>query len=252
VALYNQPAQFLRCLHDLLEFYNDLTYRRGQAGQIQPLLPHYKVPVPVMRQVEIELARLSAQDPQAGLRLADTLWMDPYFEPRLLAIYLLSLAPVAPPEPVLERLSAWAQPGEDRQVLDALITRGAGRMLREQPERWSDLAKGWLTSERLEVQSMGLRALLMIVKEKSFQNLPAIFRLLSPLMQSVPARLQADLLSVLQALAQRSQAETAYFFRQVLTLDPGPEIPRLIRRCLPYFTPEFQASLRQAFKSRGA
>jgi hypothetical protein len=250
MALYHQPAQFLRGLHDLLDFYTDRTYRPGQAGKIQPLLPHYKVPLPVIRQIETELAGLCTQDPQAGLDLADTLWMDSYFEPRLLAIYLLSLEPVSLPEPVLQRLSAWARPEEDQQVLKVLITRGAGRLMREQTDCWSDLVKGWLADERPAVQSMGLHALLAIVEDENFQNLPVIFHLISPSMHGLPANLQSGLLAVLQALARRSPAETAYFLRQILTLVSDPLIPRLIRRCLPNFSPETQAGLRAALKSR--
>ena len=250
MALYPQPTQFLRALHDLLDFYTDHTYRPGQAGKIQPLLPHYKVPLPVIRQIEIELARLCAQDPQAGLDLADALWMDTYFEPRVLAVYLLSLAPVSPPEPVLQRLSTWARPEEDQQVLKVLITRGAARLMREQTDCWSNLVKIWLTNERPVVQSMGLHALLSIVEEENFQNLPVIFQLISPSMHRLPANLQSDLLAVLQALARRSPAETAYFLRQILTLVSDPLIPRLIRRCLPSFSPETQVGLRAALKSR--
>jgi hypothetical protein len=250
MALYYQPAQFLRSLHDLLDFYTDYTYRPGQAGKIQPLLPHYKVPPPVIRQIEIELTGLCTQDPQAGLDLADTLWMDSYFEPRLLAVFLLNLASVSPPEPVLQRLSTWARPEEDQQVLRALITRGAGRLMREQPDYWSGLVKGWLTNERPSVQSMGLHALLAIVEDENFQNLPVIFHLISPSLHGLPTNLQTDLLAVLQALARRSPAETAYFLRQILTLVSDPQIPRLVRRCLPIFSPETQAGLRAALKSR--
>ena len=248
--LYHQPPQFLHALHDLLDFYTDHTYRPGQAGKVQSLLPHYKVPLPVIRQIEIELAPGCLQDPQAGLDLADELWLDPYFEPRMLAIHLLSLAPVSPPEPVLQRISTWARPEEDRQVMQALITKGAGRLMREQPETWSSLVKSWLTSEQTSVQSMGLYALLAIVEDENYQNLPEVYHLVSPLMQGLPANLQGDLLSVLQALTRRSPAETAYFFRQILTLVRDPLIPRLVRRCLPNFSPETQAGLRAALKSR--
>jgi hypothetical protein len=49
-----QPAQFVHKLHQMLDFYNDYTYRPGQASQIQSLLPHYKIPLPVTRQIEYE------------------------------------------------------------------------------------------------------------------------------------------------------------------------------------------------------
>ena len=248
--LYRQPALFVRSLHDLLDAYTDHTYRPGQAVKAQPLLPHYRVPLPFIRQVEIELAVLCRQDAQAGLALADALWADAYFEPRLLAIYLLSLAPVSPPEPVLQRISAWAQPEEDRQVLRALISRGTARLLREQTDCWSELVKNWLASAQLPVQAMGLHALLAIIEDEDFQNLPVIYHLISPTHHRLPARLQADLLAVLQALARRSPAETAFFLRQILTLSSDPLIPRLVRRCLPFFSPEMQDGLRPVLKSR--
>ena len=69
-------------------------------------------------------------------------------------------------------------------------------------------------------------------------------------MHRLPANLQSELLAVLQALARRSPAETAYFLRQILTLVSDPLIPRLIRRCLPSFSPETQVGLRAALKSR--
>ena len=249
MALTRQPALFVRGLHDLLDTYTDRTYRPGQAVKAQPLLPHYKVPPPVIRQVEIELAAFCRQDASAGLALADALWADAYYEPRLLAIHLLGLAPVSPPEPVLQRIAAWARPEEDRTLLRALISRGAGRLLREQSGCWSDLVQGWLAGDKPPVQAMGLHALLAIIEDEDFQNLPLIYHLISPTLQRLPSSLQPDVLAVLQALVRRSPAETAYFLRQILTLVGDPAIPRLVRRCLPLFSPETQEGLRAALKS---
>ena len=249
IALYAQPVLFLKGLHDLLEFYDDRTYRAGEVGHIQSLLPHYKVHKPILRQIEIELARLVTLDPENGLKLADSLWSDSYIEPRLLAIHLLGCYPVTPPDQVVERISKWAQPGEDRQVLNALIHHGTYRLLREQPTRWSSLVQEWLTSEDMASQSMGLYALRVTVEDESFQNLPVIFHLISPFAQNLPTSLQVDLLSLFEALAKRSPSETAYFFRQVLILAPTRLFPRLVRRCLPSFDLELQTSLRQALKT---
>ena len=248
MALQRQPAQFVYKLHQMLDFYNDYSYRPGQASQIQSLLPHYKIPLPVTRQIEYELTCLCNEDALSALLLADTLWQESYFEARLLAIHILSQVAVTPPEPVLERLSAWAQPDEDKQVLKILITHGAERLLREKPDQWSDLTHSWLINQDRAVQAMGLQALYATVEDDQFQNLPAIFRLISPHVQTIPNDLLNDLIPVLQALAKRSPGETAYFFHQVLTIATNDQIPHLIRRCLQYLSPETQESLRAALR----
>ncbi len=249
VSLCDRPPLFRSNLRDLFEFYNDLTYRPGQSGKLQSLLPHYKVPPPIIRQIEVELAKFCAQDPRAGLALADALWEDAYLEPRLLAIHLLGAVPVTLPEPVLTRLTAWAQPEEDRKVLDALIAKGTSHLLRHQTEDLSAIIKNWLTSGNLVVQGMGLLALHVIAEDENFEDLPVIFHLISLVIQNLPANLHPDLLAVLQILARRSPSETAYFLRQVLIVSHNRLVPRLVRRCFPYFTEETQDGLRQILKT---
>ena len=249
VALCHQPERCLAALHDLFEFYNDLTYRPGHTRQVQSLLPHYRVPAPIIRQLEFELSNFSLQDKEAGLKLADALWADSYLEPRLLAIHIIGSIPASPPEPVVTRLTNWAQAYEDRVVLDALIKIGTRRLLSEQTQVWSDMVKTWLSSTNLVFQSMGLNAMLVTVEDHKFQNLPVIFQLVSASMQNLSANLQPDLLALLQALSRRSPSETAYFFHQVLTVAHNQHVPRLVRRCFPFFSEETQDGLRQALKS---
>jgi hypothetical protein len=249
MGFYEKPLEFLHELHELFDYYTDRTYRPGQVQNVQPLLPHYKVSKPVIHQIERELAHANAAKPEAAWNLAETLWKDSFLEPRLLAIYLVSLASIDPPDRVIERISSWARPDDNRQIIHDLIVHGAGRLLRQQPENWSIMANIWFTSENPAIQGIGLQALFAIAEDENFDNFPLVFRLISPLVQKVPVNFQTDLLAVLQVLVRRSPAETAYFFKQVLTLAADPRMPRLIRHCLPLFDPETQAGLRQALKS---
>ena len=249
MALQYQPAEFAHALHQILEIYNDYAYHAGQTAQNQTFLPHYQIPHPVTRQIDSELTHLSLENPQTALILADALWHEPYYEARQFAIHILSQVPVFTPEPVLERITSWAKPDEDKQVLRILITQGAKHLICDQPDKWSDLTQSWLINNDPAIQSIGLYALYGTVEDMHFQNLPAVYRLISPMVQEVPEILKNDLLLVLQALAKRSPGETAYFFHQVLTLTNSRQLPQLIRPCLAYFPSEIQASLRQALRS---
>src|SRR3989304_215281 len=83
-----RPDKFVRGLRDLLELYADRTRRSGQFGEPAPLLPAFKVPAPVLRQVLKDLAPMATGDPQGGLALCEALWAEPFLEFRLLAAYL--------------------------------------------------------------------------------------------------------------------------------------------------------------------
>ena len=112
------------------------------------------------------------------------------------------------------------------------------------------MSRDWLTDQDLAVQAMGLHALLATTSDPEFDDLPSIYRLISPLVQAPQDVLQGDLLALLKLLAQRSPRETAYFLRQVVTINATPRVQRLFRRCLPFFDDEIQASLRGALYKR--
>lgn len=247
--LFDQPDRYLRGLHDVLEFYADRTFRPGQTGKIPSLLPYYLVPAPVMRAVEDGLAPLCAAHPETALALADALWADTHLEPRQLAIFVLSQAPADPPDALLQRLEQWAMPGEDRQLLALLLSRAPVNLQRRHPALWAAHIRDWLTSDQADRVFIGLHAVLSIVNDPSYDNLPAVFRLLGSVIANMPRSLQRDLLEVLEALARRSPKETLYFLRQVLNVSHSAEVPRLLRRCLPFFEGETQNALRAALKT---
>lgn len=249
IQQFEDPDALRVGLRDLLDQYANRAYRAGQAVHSQPLLPSYRVPPLVMRQLEMELGKTCQELPDAALATIETLWRDPYLEPRLLAVNLLGAIPPSHSEAVAEKIRAWAVPSENSQMLDALFQQGAAGLRRFAPQLLLNLVEDWLNSYNLELQALGIRALVPLIREPSFQNLPAVFRLLSPLMHSIPAALQTDLQIAIETLAGVSPTETAFFLRQVLSLSSGQATARLIRRCLPAFSAEQQASLRKVLNA---
>jgi hypothetical protein len=251
IPLFNRPEEFYRGLRDLLELYIDRAYRPGQAVTGLPILPSYRPPALVARRLELDLTSLCQSFPEQALEVADRLWIDTYLETRLLAVMMLGQIPLSQAEGVLERLNAWARPDEDRSILEALFSRGTFRLRREGPDALLELYEGWLSNPAATHRSIGLKALLPLIQDPDFENLPPIFSALFPLVRTAPPDLFNDLGVILTALAERTPVETVYFLRQVLSSQISRDTPRLSRRVLPLLTPSQQESLKAALRSLG-
>jgi hypothetical protein len=247
---FTRPQDFQRALKHLLETYADWSYRPGEAIEPGSLLPAYHVAPLLLHQVEQQLTRQCQEMPAAALALADALWQDEYFEPRLLAAFILGQIPLKPVEEVSRRILTWANISADKQLQEAIFSQATLRLRRENPAAWLEIINDWLAASPLASKVMGLRALAGLLEDREFEDLPGAFNLLQPLMLTAPSRLHGDLLMVLQIIVRRSPVETTHFLRQVL-LGTSSLIPaRLVRQILPSLSPELQASLRRSLAAR--
>ena len=249
IARFGDPAGFHTALCNLLDQYSNRAYRAGKAMQPQPAMPTYRVPPLIIRQLELELSKTSQEQSEQALDVVEALWRDDHLEPRMLSTVLLGALPASCGEAVAGKLREWALPEENFRLVEALFHNGTAGLRRHNPQILLNLVEEWISSPRPQLQAIGVRALVPIVKDHNFENLPPVFRLLSLPVQTVPAALQTDLYLVMEALARRTPAETAYFLRQSLSMASSPSTARLIRRCLPIFGPAQQASLRAALQA---
>ncbi|OGN94063.1 MAG: hypothetical protein A2Y88_12725 [Chloroflexi bacterium RBG_13_48_10] len=245
---YNQPLLFVRELHALLHLYTDHTHRSGQSGEPSLLMKAYKAPPPVMRQVWYALTPIIKQHPTVVLPLCDALWAESNYDMQLLASRLLGQLPVNPPDPVVERLQSWIGKGIEKRLLDGVLMYGLARLQQDAPDQLQELISAWLSSSNLHFQRAGLRALLPMINRSGSENLPVIFRLLTPYLRVAPSRLRPDIHIVLTTLAQYSPAETAFLLRQNLSAPNNPDTPWIIRQVLDEFPEETRIGLRNAMK----
>jgi hypothetical protein len=246
---FAQPAAFVSNLDGILDFYADRTHRPGQSGAPHPLLPAYHVPAPVLRQVLAELEPLVGSDPLTGLKLANELWKKNNLECRLLTTAILGMVPSRHAEDVIARVQDWLQAETEPRLIEALLRQGLAPTRRENPARYMALLEAWLGSPHLPEQEVGLRGMLPLLENDAFDNLPALFRLLTPFVRTVHSRLRPALIAVLETLVERSPQETAYFLRQNLSTPDSLDTAWVIRRLLRQFPHEIQGNLRRAMSS---
>lgn len=239
-----QPEGFVQMLHQLLDFYADRTYHPGQSGEPPPLLATYKTPAPVFRQVEREIASLADGNPSDTLALIDALWAEPTIEFRLLAIALLGRLHSVSYEPVIERVQSWLTSMPEDRLLKAILEKGLTWLRRAYPEFYFQMIEEWLKAEEIYTQRVSLLAMISLLDDPKFENLPIVFRLLTPLLRIPPPALRQDLVDVLRSLIRRYPHEASFILRENLSAD-RPDTAWLIRQVLTDFPADMQHNLHE-------
>ena len=245
--LFNQPNDFLREHREVLDHYVNRTLR-SQGVAPSSVLPTYRTPTVVLRQIETELSLLVEKQPIQALELADALWDEGWLETRLLAAFLLGRIPPQE-ERLLARLTAWTQAVRDPNVRAALLTTSLTRLRKETPDLFLILVKEWLYPTRKRMWSNGIQALVPLIASTDFNNLPPIFEIVRPILKASPAALQFDIQELLVALYRKSPDETLYFIQQTLQSTKS-ELPSIaLRRMTPDLPHDLQTSLREILRN---
>jgi hypothetical protein len=246
---FAEPQAFLLALNELLGYYTNRTIRATQIAQ-RLSLPTYRTPPPVLRQIESELVFLAEKQPEQAITLSAVLWEADSLESRLLAAFLLGSIPSGPAILALARLPAWLAQSTDKEIRTALLTDAMTRLRRERPEAFFSILEGWLGSAQSALQIWGLQALIPLLQDPQFENLPAVFRILrQAILAAVPAT-QLDLQACLSALEHVSLTETTAYLREIIQSNPEPLMLRIFRRILPGLSPELQEALRETLREQ--
>ena len=244
--IFDQPPAFLRAVRGILDYYVNRSLR-SQGVAPSSVLPTYRTPAVVLRQIETELGHLAEKRSIHALELADALWDEGWLETRLLAAFLLGRIPPQE-ERLLARLTAWTQAVRDPNVRSALLTTSLTRLRKETPDLFLVLVKEWLHPARQRMWSNGVQALVPLISSPDFDNLPPIFEIVEPIMKASPATLQYDLQELIIALFEASPDETTYFIQQTLKETKSPLPAVALRRMSPELPQELQASLREMLR----
>lgn len=247
---FEDPAAFVHDLNELLDTYTNRTIRSTQTAQ-RLSLPTFHTPAPVLHQIQLELDPLATSHPAQAIALVNTLWKEKLLEARLLAAHLLGR--ISPSEALsnLSHLPDWLAQSSDKRVRGALLTDSLTRLRRENPEAFFTILEDWLGSTQSSHQVWGLQALIPLVRDAYFENLPAVFRILRPAVMSAGPLTQLELKSLLVTLEGVSRMETIVFLREMLTGRPPAMLVRTVRRMLPAFSPELQNALRDMLHETG-
>jgi hypothetical protein len=207
-------------------------------------LQSYFTPSQILRQIERELQPRVERLPEKGAILVTTLWMKKIYECRLLAARLLGMLQPAYAIPLLTQIPAWLAQSPDKEIRNALLTDSMARIRKENRDAFFLLLEDWLKSPRPVMQVWGMQALIPMLNESDFVNLPSVFRILHPAVVSVSPATQVDLQNCIKALEGISRKETMIFLRDILIHNKQTTLKRIMNRMLTSFSEELRSELR--------
>lgn len=242
---FADPISFRNEVETLLVRYADLTYKPGQAVRQSGLaVSSYRTSPIVLRKLGQRMAVLAAHNPELALATADHLWQAEQAEMRQLAAVLIGSLPGEFSAEALKRLSAWTVPGIDVSQMGSLFEQCSIQLRHSEPGQLLELIRSWLNAPDVGMVRLGVIAITTLVSDRDFENLPAVYNAIGPLLAVPLDEMKHELRALLVQLARRSPTETGYFLRQVMGSNPSPELTRLVRRVLPEFPEEIQTRMR--------
>ena len=245
------PDEFIKHLHEILDFYVNYTVRKPPANAPGATLQSYRTPSVVVKQIELELTHLANKDEnaEAALDLADHLWDEAYLETRILAAFLLGHIPPQE-ERLLARLTAWTQQVHEVDLRAGLLNSSLARMRKEAPDMFLDLVGEWLRPNRTHLWPNGIQAVISAVSDPYFTNLPPLLKVVEPIVVAAPSKLQLEIEELILALYKVSPTETSYFLRQVLITSENPMTIITFRRISPSLPTELKEEVREFIRGK--
>jgi hypothetical protein len=248
VEFFDQPEFFLIHLGEMLEYYTNRTFRASQLI-LEASLPTYFTPRPVLRQIERDLEKLSDHKPGAAVLLTTALWEASYYEACLLSAFLLGTIPLPSAMTLLTKLPQWLYETRSQDIKTALLTSSLARLRKENPQTLILLIKGWLMSPGPKTQTWGLHAFIPLIQQLGYNDLPQIFEILRPTIETISPSTQMDIQACILTLYSISPIETLHYLSAIFQGNTNPQAFRVFGRLLRGFPPEMQSNLRSILKN---
>src|SRR5258707_866798 len=115
-----------------------------------------------------------------------------------------------------------------------------------------DHISSWFDPSTLKMWSNGIQALLPLIEDASYDNLPPVYNAVHVVVETAPSALQNDLVELIRALYTASPVETTYFVRQTITGSASPQLPQTFRRILPALPQELQPVILELIRRKAA
>ncbi len=246
---YADEALFIRTLRLLLEKYSEKRSSVNVWLQSDPGMPAHNLPLIVINELQSGLEQLAASQPQAAIHLAERMWELEEYEPKRLSVFTLARLPETYQGEFIRHAGEWMQGQLGESLISEIILESSRVLAILRSREWLDLLRGWIESPEKSVQRVGVRAVLRLLENREFENLPLVFELVKPLYRQPRIALQRATNELTRKLIERSQAETAAFLISISQGEASPAAQALVRKSLGMFDAFYQEEMRQALAS---
>jgi hypothetical protein len=248
-----QPEHFVHEFRGILEFYSDRTYRAGEKIKITLRLPSYHLPRIVMQNLQQFLERkIPASDPENAVRVADLLWKEPEVESKSLAAQALGAVRSPYPTIIIRVIDDWIREPIEAGLLKELMDKGTRTLRKDFEVAWLEKITTLLISTSHRQIITGLLAILPLIQDETFDNLPKLYEMLYPVVSTPSSSVLPELMDVLSALIKCSPTETVSYLAQLINDTHHPNLLRAVRNIMPAMDTAGQARVRQLLEQEKA
>jgi DNA alkylation repair enzyme len=235
ITQYENSDMFTRSLISLLKSYGGDIDRSPSQISAYSLIPRLNVPQVVLNQLEISLKHLARTYPSQTKSIVEKLWEQQYFEPKKIALILLSNLHTQEKDFYFEKINIWVDADIEGPIIDVILENAIKNKDIYASKQWLALIEKWLYSKISRLRKIGLTAIADLMDAETYHNLPAIFHLIEPMLSKPHVSINKDLTTLIHSLIRASQPETAAFLIHLSIMYPKPEVYALIRKCLSFF-----------------
>ncbi len=246
--LFQDPANYLHGLDNLLRNYAGPVHRQGRIKGLRPMLPSYEVPPPLLKLLTLEMSAQAKNHPQEALAIADGLWEQETMETRQLAIHLLGSIVHPSTDGIIKRLEAWASENQEQLLAPELAGTGTRSLRSTAADQLLNFASQLITKRDYRKQILCLGMLQNLVLSNDFPDLPGLFDLLLPACKEPDRKIRPELAGLLSELAKTSPKETEYFLSQLLSNKPSEDCRWLVRQAMRALPADGRARLQLVLK----
>ena len=213
-AQFEDTAGLAAGLRRLLDDYADRTHRPSPRVITSSVDNAYKAPGPVVRAIVTALRPPARANPAAALAAAERIWAGRSREERRIAAELVGVVALQHPAEALAQIEAWMPQIETGETADALAEHALGPLILADPPRYLEAALRWVTHPIKWVRRFGLAALMPLVHDKDWDNVPAALAVIRHAMTDADGEVRRAAAAALAGLAPKSPAEISRFLRE--------------------------------------
>jgi DNA alkylation repair enzyme len=239
---FADPSATATAVRQMLDDYADRSHRASPRVASRSLGYSFKVAPPVLRAIVTALRGPAQANPAAAMDMANQLWKNGSREERRIAAELLGQVALPQPAEALALIEAWAPRIEGSETADALAEYGLGPLMIADPARYLAEARRWVTFPQKWVRRFGLAALMPLVHDRQWDNVPSALSVVRLTMADIDGDVRRAAVAVLVGLAAKSPAEIGQFLREQASRT-NTNTGSIIRGAMAALDPEEQTSI---------
>ena len=233
----------------LLEVHANLAYRAGMEIQRKSLIPKYHLAPIVIHQIQHHLILFTKNNPELALEYADHLWGENLFEMKYFSAVILGSMPNEKEEEVLKRFLNWGPITTEKEIYEILFRYGSQSFIQASSNKWLNTIQAWIDSSQTTQVITAIYALQSLIHDPSFQNLPRVFKIITPLFSINNRKITSGILILIEDLAEINPVETAHYLSYLLLTSSSTNPKKIIRKSLKSFPIAEQEKLRIALSN---